>query len=310
MTRYLNGVISGLKANNIDFEVVRPQKAGLRAKYFQYPLLTWKKRKNKGKHLIISERYAYLIPFMHASSIVVCHDLHTLYEQAKTPRIHQQLYRWFLNKMFKANHVICISEHTKSDLLRFVPKFSKHHDLRVIHNGIEPFWSYKERVTNSHQALNDLFESGKVLISIGTDAWYKNTHWSLMLLAELPESFQLLRIGTFSQSNEELIEEHNLRNRITQLEGISDTDLKFCYQNANALLFPSISEGFGWPACEAALSNCPVVANYQKPLSEVFPNKELIVELDNAKTRLMEGKLPRKEFHIASWDTQVLQLIL
>ena len=105
MLRYLNGVIKGLEANQIPYEVVEPKSKGLKAKYFDYPLLARKRRKKDGKHLIISERYAYLIPFMGKKSIVVCHDLHTLYDQAKTPLIHQKIYRFFLSRMFKVQRI-------------------------------------------------------------------------------------------------------------------------------------------------------------------------------------------------------------
>ena len=40
------------------------------------------------------------------------------------------------------------------------------------------------------------------------------------------------------------------------------------YSLASLLLFPSISEGFGWPIVEAMACGCPVVTTGREPMSE------------------------------------------
>lgn len=309
MQRYLNGVIKGLEANQIPFEVVEPKSKGLKAKYIDYPLLARKGRKKNGRHLIISERYAYLIPFMGKKSIVVCHDLHTLYKEAQTPSIHQKIYRFFLANMLKAEKVVCVSEHSRSDLICFEPRFKDHSNLCVVHNGVEDFWinNQPERINNSR--LTELFNEKRVLLSVGTDAWYKNNQWSLRFLAGLNEEFHLLRIGKFSSENSRLIESLNLNSRITQLEGISDSELKFCYQNAEALLFPSISEGFGWPALEAALCGCKVISDGHGATHEVFSNTSDLIRLEKAEDALVNNLTRPADPTYLTWSDQVNALI-
>lgn len=309
MNRYFDGLVSGLQANDIPFEVVRPKGSGLKAKYIDYSFFTWKKRKCKGKHIVISERYAYLVPFMHENSIVVCHDLHTLYPQANTPKIHQRLYRFFLNKMFRAKKVVCVSNHTKNDLLKFVPKFSMHQSIVVVHNGIEKFWVDQARVKSSNSSLIELFQSKQILLSVGTDAWYKNNQWSLKLMADLPDEFHLLRIGDFNQSNEGLVQDLDISHRITRVENLSDLDLKYCYQNAKSLLFPSISEGFGWPALEAALSECRVVSDGSGAIGEFFVKKIGLIPSMEIKDFLVEPTDFEVALDYQTWNKQVLQLI-
>lgn len=309
MNRYYNGVMSGLQENNISYEVVLPKGSGLKAKYIDYPLLTRKKRKSKGKHLVISERYAYLVPFMHQDSIIVCHDLHTLYPEGKTPKIHQRLYRFFLNRMFKANKVVCVSHHTKNGLLKFMPKFKDHKNLQVVHNGIESFWVSREMVSTTYEVPKELFKHKNVLLSVGTDAWYKNNQWSLKLLADLPEEFHLLRVGSFNPPNESLIQDLGIQHRIIRVKDLSDSDLKYCYQNSKALLFPSISEGFGWPALEAALSNCAVISDGAGAISEFFINKKGLTFLNKAEALILkkDENEPMLDYHI--WRNQVVKLI-
>lgn len=307
MTRYLNGVISGLEANGISYQVVQPKANGVKAKYVDYPFLTWKRRKNGETHLVISERYAYLVPFMGEKSVVVCHDLHTLYEQAKTPRIHRIVYQFFLACMKKANKVVCVSEHTRSDLKKFVPAFNDHHDLQVVHNGVERFWTDTKTERIENPRLTELFKQKRILLSVGTDAWYKNNQWSLRFLSELSDEYHLLRIGDFNSSNIQLIEELTLESRITCIQSISDTTLKYCYQNASALLFPSLTEGYGWPALEAALCGCRVISDGNGAIKEIFVNG--LVNQEKASRLLEEPSSQKHTLYYRQWDAQILELL-
>jgi glycosyltransferase involved in cell wall biosynthesis len=50
---------------------------------------------------------------------------------------------------------------------------------------------------------------------------------------------------------------------------IPDEELKWYYQNAQAYVFPSLSEGFGLPGLEAMVHGCPVVSSNFTSLPEV-----------------------------------------
>ena len=51
---------------------------------------------------------------------------------------------------------------------------------------------------------------------------------------------------------------------------VPDEDLPFLYQNAEAFVFPSLSEGFGLPGLEAMASGCPVVCSEIPVFREVY----------------------------------------
>jgi len=51
---------------------------------------------------------------------------------------------------------------------------------------------------------------------------------------------------------------------------ISDEELKWLYQNAEAYVLPSLSEGFGLPGLEAMAHGCPVVSSNATCLPEVY----------------------------------------
>lgn len=310
MNRFLSGVIVGLEYHGIPYEIVQPKGSGFKSKYIDYPIKAWRRRKQEGRHLVISERYAYLLPFMSDNSIVVCHDLHTLYNEAKTPKVHQLLYRHFLRQMSRAKKVVCVSEHTRNDLLNYIPIFKNHPQVEVVYNGIEDFWSYQNEETIDNPRLVGLFERYKILLSVGTDTWYKNNQWSLRFLSELPSEFHLLRVGDFNPTNRRLIKKLNLDGRITEVQDISDRELKFCYQNATALLFPSMTEGFGWPALEAALSGCTVISDGYGATQEVFNETNELIPLNEAKDFLKNRRGVKNDVpRVILWQDQVLKLL-
>ncbi len=51
---------------------------------------------------------------------------------------------------------------------------------------------------------------------------------------------------------------------------MSDAELKWLYENAEAYVFPSLSEGFGLPGLEAMAHGCPVISSSATCLPEVY----------------------------------------
>ncbi len=58
-----------------------------------------------------------------------------------------------------------------------------------------------------------------------------------------------------------LVETLSSKNAIQFTGAITDEDLVHAYTYAHALVFPSLSEGFGLPALEALSLGCPVICS-------------------------------------------------
>jgi glycosyltransferase involved in cell wall biosynthesis len=59
---------------------------------------------------------------------------------------------------------------------------------------------------------------------------------------------------------------------------VSDQELRALYENAMALIFPSITEGFGLPPVEAMFCGCPVIASAGGAVPEVCDGAALSVD--------------------------------
>ncbi len=67
-----------------------------------------------------------------------------------------------------------------------------------------------------------------------------------------------------------LAHELGLDEQVSWLGRIDDDDLRAVYTGAEALVLPSMCEGFGLPAVEAAACGTPVVATEESPLPEIL----------------------------------------
>ena len=54
--------------------------------------------------------------------------------------------------------------------------------------------------------------------------------------------------------------------------------LRALYTAAQALLFPSLYEGFGWPLLEAQSCGCPVITSNRPPMTEVAGAGALLID--------------------------------
>jgi glycosyltransferase involved in cell wall biosynthesis len=65
------------------------------------------------------------------------------------------------------------------------------------------------------------------------------------------------------------IEEGQMEPHVVMLSGLAEAELQWCYRNCEALLAPSLMEGFGLQVAEALLAGCRIVC------SDIAPFREL-----------------------------------
>ncbi|MFM8893106.1 MAG: glycosyltransferase family 4 protein [Planctomycetia bacterium] len=113
---------------------------------------------------------------------------------------------------------------------------------------------------------------GPFLLSIGNCLPHKNFHVLFPLLARLPE-MRLVVAGKKSTPYGEFLEREvatsGLGSRVILPGEVNDADRQWLYEHCEAFLFPSLTEGFGFPVLEAMQCGKPVFVSRATSLPEV-----------------------------------------
>ncbi len=97
-------------------------------------------------------------------------------------------------------------------------------------------------------------------------------------------NFKLVMVGPsdyFYQKLRKKIKELNLENNIVFYGPASREELTNLYQNATALVFPSLMEGFGLPAVEAIRNNCLVLCSDIPVFHEILKDAAIYFDSQN-----------------------------
>ena len=83
--------------------------------------------------------------------------------------------------------------------------------------------------------------------------------------------------GWKSSREHEMLDELIKDGLALYLDYVTDDTLLTLYASAGALVFPSLYEGFGLPALEAAACGCPVITSERSAMAEFAPEQTLFV---------------------------------
>lgn len=196
----------------------------------------------------------------------------------------------------RADHIICVSENTRSDLLRLfdIPEDR----VSVIHLGGGCLSIPPDRV-------HEFADHRPYLLHVGARSGHKN--FSALLCAYASSAYlrNNVRIvcfggGVLSRKERSLIADLGILQRnVVHCTG-DDEFLAACYAGAEALVYPSLYEGFGIPPLEAMALGCPVVCSTGGAIPEIVGDAGVYfdpVESDSlslAVVRLLQSEEQRK----------------
>jgi glycosyltransferase involved in cell wall biosynthesis len=155
--------------------------------------------------------------------------------------------------ILKADSIITISENTKTDLIKLY--------------NIDSL-----KINTTYLGVSDIFKNIKrdkparpFFLFVGNRDKYKNFPFLLKTYGSWSKknTYDLICFGggEFNKEEARLINDLNLSSVVKQISNIADADLVSYYNNATALIYPSLHEGFGLPILEALACGTHVICS-------------------------------------------------
>jgi len=202
------------------------------------------------------------------------------------PPVPVWLWRASVAFLRRAARIVSDSTATADDLLRHLG--IDHARVRVIHPGVDPRFGPLREPGARQKARERLgIDGAPLLLHVGNNWFYKNLEGLLRAFARLRASGAgrgalLLKVGKpLSPTQRALAASLGIEKNVREVGLLNHHDLQAAYWAADALVFPSRWEGFGWPPLEAMASGTPVIASARGALAEVVGDAAEIVEPDD-----------------------------
>lgn len=265
-------------------------------------------------HFIPIERFVGAVNVFHSSDwtqppskafkVTTIHDLIPLkFPQLSEPKIisaHKLRLKWIAKEV---DRVIVPSKVVADDVENVGIKREK---IRVIPEATDPALK-KAGEAEVDQIKAKFMIAGKYLLAIGVNP-RKNTDRIIKAYEKIKSDLglKLVIVG------HKYIDYPPMRG-IIFTGHISDTDLKCLYSGAEALVYPSLDEGFGLPILEAYALKLPVITSNLGSMAELAKGTGITVNptdvdsisqgirvaLKNKKSLIAKG---RKKIKLFSWD--------
>jgi len=211
-------------------------------------------------------------------AVVTVHDLVALRYPGNHPWISTQIRKRHIAALERAAAIIFPSEFSRQDFLTRFPYPAQHTFVTPWGTG-DPFRPANR--SNARAALG-VPPNRPLLLHVGSEEPRKNVETLLRALplvaARVPEVVLLVRVGGRSHRASRLITRLKLERHVRYEHDVSDATLALWYAAADALVFPSLLEGFGLPLLEALRCGCPVIAANTSSIPEVTGDAAALVD--------------------------------
>jgi glycosyltransferase involved in cell wall biosynthesis len=263
---------------------VTPYRAGLRllGPQLELPL----RMRRDGAQLIHGPANALPLLSLGLPGVVTIHDL-AIYDHPEWFPSGQ----WFATRVVvpqsarRAQVIVCPSEATKRATVRL---FGIAPDrCRVIPHGVETEFALPASASVKADVKARYGLPDRYLLQLGTVQPRKNYVTSLRALARIPvgQRMPLIVAGAFGWKYDAVVaavRELDLPDWVRFVGYAGMPDLPALYQMAQAVLFPSLDEGFGLPLLEAFAAGTPVVASNAGAIPEVAGDAALLSAPEDA----------------------------
>jgi len=273
----------------------------------------------------------YVVPPLYRTrAVVTIHDIiHVLYPQFLPNRAALLYARVMIGRaMRRADRIITVSFNSKRDLVDYFGISPARID--VIYNGVAK--RFREDVTpeEKQHVATKYGLPRPYLLFLGGEKPHKNVRNVLRAFAEasresaLPHALVLAGPMPANKSRvEALIQGLDLSTRVFRPGIVPEEDLPGLFGGSEALLYPTLYEGFGLPVVEAMACGVPVLTSSTSALQEIAGGYALLVDpmdvsaiakgiseiATNAERRAELVALGRRRAADFSWDRAAAQTL-
>lgn len=323
MLRFARMMHDGLIARGYSVRIIQPQEVlstgiggiaakwiGYLNKYIFFPMTLRSQVRDADVVHICDHSNAVYVPYLKGvPAVVTIHDLLAvragLGEDTCCPltSLGRKLQMWILSGLRQAKFAVCDSEATLQDARRLL-RPDTHFELTYL--GLNyPFHRMPEtECTSVLSAVATLDQTRPFILHVGSSQPRKNRDGIMRVFATIQDRFDGQLVFAGSPLGDELLtlaRSLNITDRIVVVEKPTDALLEALYNRALCLLFPSRSEGFGWPIIEAQACGCPVLTSNVEPCPEVAGKGAIVHDVDDTQAfadsivRLSQNRTEREE---------------
>lgn len=251
--------------------------------------------------------YLYFLP--KNKTIITCHDVlairagfgftDTYCTATKSGEVLQKI---ILTALSGAHKLAAVSEFTLNQLIVIDTKPNLKKKWICIHNALsEKFVPLSKIKIDERLNKFEKLKDNNFILHVGSDLERKNRKLLINMIFELQNKWDGILVLAGEKLNDELlqlIQKLNISHRIVQLHNPTNEEIVALYSSCEALIFPSYSEGFGWPIIEAQACGAPVITSSIAPMmSEVGGTAALYADPDDANSFVKQFlKIQNQEF--------------
>jgi glycosyltransferase involved in cell wall biosynthesis len=273
----------------------------------------------------------YVVPPLYRTrAVVTIHDIiHVLYPQFLPNRAALLYARVMIGRALRrADRIITVSFNSKCDLVDYFGISPARID--VVYNGVAK--RFREDVTSEEKerVATKYGLPRPYLLFLGGEKPHKNVRNVLRAFAQasresaLPHALVLAGPMPANKSRvEALIQGLDLSTRVFRPGIVPEEDLPGLFGGSEALLYPTLYEGFGLPVVEAMACGVPVLTSSTSALQEIAGGYALLVDpmdvsaiakgiaeiATNAQRRAELVALGRRRAADFSWDRAAAQTL-
>lgn len=256
-----------------------------------------------------------VFPIRAKKRLVTIHDMYHFAFFNKLTFLEKTYAQFIINKAIKvSDKIITVSEFSKKEILKYTKADPR--KIQVIHNAIDinvfkkTLDIEKTQKISKRGLANKLSLPEKYFLFVGNLKPHKNLI-NLIKAFEIfindYKDYYLVIVGSGKNLinpvdlGQILINNKEMAGKVKFLDHVSSRDLPVIYQLAEAFVFPSLYEGFGYPPLEAMSVDCPVIASSQGAILEICKDAAYYIDpynindMSNAMKEVVENKKLKRD---------------